>query len=65
MKLVPFILIVDGTPKQHKRMPQKDFLSKFEKIRQVLKHTLHSNKHFDKIFGPSILSRVHNREESV
>ena len=25
MKLVPFILIIDGTSKQHKRMPQKDF----------------------------------------
>ena len=25
MKLVPFILIIDGTPKQHKMMPQKDF----------------------------------------
>ena len=25
MKLVPFILIIDGTPKQHKLMPWKDF----------------------------------------
>ena len=25
MKLVPFILIIDGTSKQHKMMPQKDF----------------------------------------
>ena len=25
MKLVPFILIIDGTSKQHKIMPQKDF----------------------------------------
>ena len=25
MKLVPFILIIDGIPKQHKMMPQKDF----------------------------------------
>ena len=25
MKLVPFILIIDGTPKQHKKMPQKGF----------------------------------------
>ena len=25
MKLVPFILINDGIPKQHKMMPQKDF----------------------------------------
>ena len=25
IKLVPFILIIDGTPKQHKMMPQKDF----------------------------------------
>ena len=25
MKLVPFILIIDGTPKQHKMMPRKDF----------------------------------------
>ena len=40
MKLVPFILIIDGTSKQHKMMPQKDFLSKFEKIKLVLKHTL-------------------------
>ena len=25
MTLVPFILIIDGTPKQHKMLPQKDF----------------------------------------
>ena len=25
MKLMPFILIIDGTPKQHKMMPQEDF----------------------------------------
>ena len=25
MKLVPFTLIIDRTPKQHKMMPQKDF----------------------------------------
>ena len=25
MKLVPFILIIDGTPKQHKMMPWKNF----------------------------------------
>ena len=24
MKLVPFILIINGTPKQHKMMPRKD-----------------------------------------
>ena len=25
IKLVPFILMIDGTSKQHKMMPQKDF----------------------------------------
>ena len=40
MKLVLFILIINGTSKQHKRMAQKVFLSKFERIRQILKHAL-------------------------
>ena len=30
-----YLIIIDGTSKQHKRMPQKVFLSKFERIRQT------------------------------
>ena len=37
MKLVSFILIIDGTPKQHKMIPQKDF---YQSLKGVLKHTL-------------------------
>ena len=33
MKLVPFILIIDGTPKQHKMMPQKDFYQSLKGLR--------------------------------
>ena len=30
MKLMPFISITDGTSKQHKMMPQKDFYQSFK-----------------------------------
>ena len=51
-KLVPFILIIYGTSKQLKMMPQKDIyqslkgLSWFESILCIC-----SNRDFDKIFG--------------
>ena len=37
MKVMLFILITDGTSKQHQRMAQKVFIE-FEWIRQILKH---------------------------
>ena len=33
MKLVPFIFIIDGTPKQHKMMPQYDFYQSLKGLR--------------------------------
>ena len=56
MKLVLFILIIDGTSKQHKRMAQKVFnqslkgLGGFQSILCV-----RSIRDFDKIFGQSLL----------
>ena len=56
MKLVLFILIIDGTSKQHKRMAQKVFnqslkgLGGFQSILCV-----RSNRDFDEIFGQSLL----------
>ena len=56
MKLVLFILIIDGTSKQHKRMAQKVFnqslkgLGGFYSILCVC-----SIRDFDKIFGQSLL----------
>ena len=56
MKLVLFILIIDGTSQQHKRMAQKVFnqslkgLGRFESIFSV-----RSIRDFDEIFGQSLL----------
>ena len=56
MKLVLFILIIDGTSKEHKRMKQKVLNQSFERIRQILKHTcMCSIRDFDEIFGQSLL----------
>ena len=52
MKLVPFTLIMNGTSKQHKRMPQKDFyqsLKGFGRFLSIL--FVRSIRDFDEIFG--------------
>ena len=56
MKLIPFILTIDGISKQHKMMSQKDFLSKFKKIRQIYGILfVRSIRNVDKIFNQSLL----------
>ena len=42
LKLVLFILIINGTSKQQQKDDTESFLSKFERIRWILKHTLHA-----------------------
>ena len=56
MKLVPFILIIDGTSKQHKIMPQKVFYQSLKGLGRFYDILcVRSIKDFDEIFGRSLL----------
>ena len=50
IKLVPFILIFDGTSKQHKRMPQKVLLSSLKGFKACYA-CVHCISNFDETFG--------------
>ena len=52
MKLVLFILIIDGTSKQHKRMAQKVFNQSLKDFKAYFACVLLG---FDEIFGQSLL----------
>ena len=56
MKLVLFILIIDGTSKEHKRMEQKVLNQSLKGLDGFLSILcVRSIRGFDKIFGQSLL----------
>ena len=56
MKLVLFILIIDGTSKQHKMMAQKVFYESLKGLGGFYNILcVHSIRDFDEIFGQSLL----------
>ena len=59
MKLVLFILIIDGISKQHKRMAQKMFNQSLKGLGgfyfKAYFACVHSIRDFDEIFGQSLL----------
>ena len=56
MKLVLFILIIDGTSKLHEMMPQKVFYQSLKRLGGFYGILyMHSIRVFDKMFGQSLL----------